>query len=54
MLGHAKASITLDVYADLFEEDLSAVSVALNDIAGPEIVGKMWATVPEGGIETSF
>lgn len=53
MLGHAKASITLDVYADLFEEDLSAVSVALNDIAGPEIVGKMWATVPEGGIKTS-
>jgi hypothetical protein len=22
MLGHAKASVTLDVYADLFDEDL--------------------------------
>lgn len=49
MLGHAKASITLDVYADLFVEDLTAVSVALNDIAGPEIVGKVWATPQVSG-----
>lgn len=53
MLGHAKASMTLDVYADLFREDLSAVSVALNDIAGPKIVGKMWATASEGSFKTS-
>ncbi|BCN42229.1 tyrosine-type recombinase/integrase [Prescottella equi] len=32
MLGHAKASMTLDVYADLFEDDLEAVAEAL-DIA---------------------
>jgi integrase len=43
MLGHAKASMTLDTYADLFDDDLDAVSIALNDIAGPSIVGKMWA-----------
>jgi hypothetical protein len=24
MLGHAKASMTLDVYADLFDDDLEA------------------------------
>jgi integrase len=43
MLGHAKASMTLDTYADLFDDDLDAVSIALNDIAGPSFVGKMWA-----------
>ncbi|MDH6284355.1 tyrosine-type recombinase/integrase [Prescottella agglutinans] len=32
MLGHAKASMTLDVYADLFGDDLEAVAEAL-DIA---------------------
>lgn len=43
MLGHARASMTLDTYAELFEEDLDSVSTALNNIAGPAIVGKMWA-----------
>ena len=32
MLGHAKASMTLDVYADLFDEDLDGVAEQL-DIA---------------------
>lgn len=30
MLGHASAAMTLDVYADLFEEDLGRVAVALD------------------------
>ena len=30
MLGHAKASMTLDVYADLFDEDLDGVAVRLD------------------------
>jgi integrase len=30
MLGHAKASMTLDTYADLFSEDLDAVAVQLD------------------------
>lgn len=30
MLGHAKASMTLDVYADLFDEDLDAVATNLD------------------------
>lgn len=34
MLGHASAAMTLDVYADLFDSDLSSVA---------ESVGKMWA-----------
>lgn len=33
MLGHASASITLDVYADLFDDDLDAVAVALDHAA---------------------
>jgi integrase len=43
MLGHASAAMTLDVYADLFNDDLDdvahrldeAASVALNDVAAP-------------------
>jgi hypothetical protein len=30
MLGHAKASMTLDVYADLFDEDLDDVAGQLD------------------------
>ena len=30
MLGHAKASMTLDVYADLFDKDLDSVAVNLD------------------------
>jgi integrase len=30
MLGHAKASMTLDVYADLFDEDLDDVADRLD------------------------
>ena len=30
MLGHAKASMTLDVYADLFDDDLDAVADQLD------------------------
>lgn len=38
MLGHASAAMTLDVYADLFDSDLTAVADKLE-----ESVGKMWA-----------
>ena len=30
MFGHAKASMTLDVYADLFDEDLDGVADRLD------------------------
>ncbi|MDF3280441.1 tyrosine-type recombinase/integrase [Gordonia sp. N1V] len=32
MLGHAKASMTLDVYSDLFDDDLDSVATALDEI----------------------
>ncbi|MDO0975979.1 site-specific integrase [Mycolicibacterium frederiksbergense] len=38
MLGHKSAAMTLDVYADLFDDDLTAVADRLD-----ESVGKMWA-----------
>jgi integrase len=38
MLGHASAAMTLDVYADLFDDDFTAVADKLS-----ESVGKMWA-----------
>jgi integrase len=38
MLGHASAAMTLDVYADLFDSDLSSVA---------ESVGKMWARMSQ-------
>jgi integrase len=33
MLGRASAAMTLDVYADLFDDDLDAVAIALNRAA---------------------
>ena len=30
MLGHASAAMTLDIYADLFDDDLEAVAAALD------------------------
>ncbi len=38
MLGHASAAMTLDVYADLFDDDLAAVADRLQ-----ESVGNLWA-----------
>ena len=43
MLGHASAAMTLDVYADLFDDDLDAVGVALDHAASSQSVGKEWA-----------
>jgi hypothetical protein len=47
MLGHASAAMTLDVYSDLFDDDLDAVAEALNDRAVKTNVGKMWAKESE-------
>ncbi|CPX80708.1 site-specific integrase [Mycobacteroides abscessus] len=43
MLGHASAAMTLDVYADLFDDDLEAVATALDAARLRESVGKTWA-----------
>lgn len=46
MLGHASAAMTLDTYADLFDDDLDAVATALNEARSISNVGKMWANSP--------
>lgn len=43
MLGHASAAMTLDVYADLFDDDLDGVATRLDEAATAAGVGKMWA-----------
>ena len=40
MLGHASAAMTLDVYADLFDDDLDLVTNRLNEGLGRTDVGK--------------
>ena len=42
MLGHKTASLTLDTYAELFEDDLDAVAVALNAMTENSNVGVLW------------
>jgi integrase len=57
MLGHASASMTLDVYTDLFDDDLDAVAQRLDEAAMRSDVLKMWSNgaagasrkPPEGG-----
>lgn len=46
MLGHASAAMTLDVYADLFDDDLEAVATALDHAAARQVVGRMRAEEP--------
>jgi integrase len=51
MLGHASAAMTLDVYTDLFDDDLDAVAVRINDAAVAASVSKIWPRNGEGGLE---
>jgi hypothetical protein len=43
MLGHASAAVTLDVYADLFDDELDSVSIALDHAIAKANVVKMWS-----------
>jgi len=47
MLGHASAAMTLDVYSDLFDDDLDAVAEALDRAVSGTDVGRMWAIRPD-------
>ena len=46
MLGHASAAMTLDVYADRFDDDLDAVAEALNQAVSAAVVLKMCSADP--------
>jgi hypothetical protein len=41
MLGHTSAKMTLDTYADLFDDDLDAAAATLHARYSPESVFKM-------------
>ena len=43
MLGHKSAAMTLDTYADLFDDDLDEVAMRLNEGGHKKNVGKVWA-----------
>jgi integrase len=52
MLGHASAAMTLDTYADLFDDDLDAVSDALDAATAKSDVGNLWAKAQNGNTPT--
>ncbi len=41
MLGHKSAAMTLDTYADLFDDDLDEVAMRLNEGGHQKSVGKV-------------
>jgi integrase len=47
MLGHASAAMTLDVYADLFDDDVDAVSAALDRARLTALVSKSRPAAPD-------
>jgi integrase len=49
MLGHASAAITLDIYADLFDDDLDAVGGSLDALRRNSLVAPMRPGGPSGG-----
>jgi integrase len=49
MLGHASAAMTLDVYADLFDDDLDAVATRLDQALMLSSVAKMWPNADRPG-----
>jgi hypothetical protein len=49
MLGHASAAMTLDTYADLFEDDLDAVSDRMNEVRAKASVVDLWGNSPKTG-----
>jgi integrase len=46
MLGHKDPSVTLRVYADLFDADLDAVAASLHAKYSPKVTGKCAQNVP--------
>jgi integrase len=53
MLGHTSAKVTLDTYADLFDDDLDAVAVTLHARYSPDVTrkcGQNVGTRPRRGV----
>ncbi|OJX65528.1 MAG: hypothetical protein BGO95_10735 [Micrococcales bacterium 73-13] len=52
MLGHASAAITLDVYSDLFDEDLDKVAVSLDRVAMQTSIAELLPDTESFELET--
>jgi integrase len=52
MLGHAAAAITLDVYSDLFDEDLDKVAISLDRVAMQTSIAELLANTEPFELET--
>lgn len=52
MLGHASAAMTLDVYGDLFDDDLDAVATRLDEARSASSVAKVLPRTPGGKEKT--
>ena len=50
MLGHASAAMTLDIYADLFDDDLEAVATALDQARSRDCVQNVPTAWPRGAL----
>ena len=50
MLGHASAAMTLDIYADLFDDDLEAVATALDQARSRDCVQNVSTAWPRGAL----
>ncbi len=51
MLGHESAAVTLDTYADLFDDDLDAVAGRMQDAAMAASAGRPWAPMLTADLE---
>ncbi|PJJ62171.1 tyrosine-type recombinase/integrase [Compostimonas suwonensis] len=51
MLGHASAAMTLDTYADLFDDDLDAVATALNQVKMSTVVVELLSQRPAKALQ---
>ena len=50
MLGHASATMTLDIYAGLFGDDLDAVADLLDEAARRAAAESLWTREPLGPV----
>src|SRR5262249_13197868 len=51
MLGHTSAKMSLDTYADLFDDDLDAVAASLHARYSREVTRKCAQNVPTEGVQ---
>lgn len=55
MLGHSSAAMTLDIYADLFDDNLNAVTTRLHEAVSAQIVDKrLTSEAPKAATSRNF